>query len=265
METVRQVWAEFDLTPESVYYDPEDTDWRWRVDIITLAGNLHCYYGSGCPGLGSGSAHGCCVDGAYMDDVYDDIALVEDARQNMPDELWQNAKYGRKRGVVVQKSKDMYKTRVYRGACIFSNGADHQYPGCSLHHWATQRGEHHTKTKPLICWLAPLITLIDDDVKTISIGPFRNRDWINKEGFGYTNEDEPWDWWCVDDPETYTRPTAGTPAYRGWEHELRKLMGDSTYESLAAMIESMMPTLSQSVPIDLIAKPHPPTVQLDEV
>ena len=81
--------------------------------------------------------------------------------EDLPADLWQFSKEGRKKGISTRigthEGKADWRTRLVDGACIFLNRPGWASgPGCALHQWGMRTGTHHSALKPEICWQLPL-------------------------------------------------------------------------------------------------------------
>ncbi len=218
-------WATFE--------DPVDATRQWQVDITFLASTWQCIYGCGCQGVLTAPTpervEGCCSYGAHFISE-EDTARVEAAAAELTASEWQYRAAGRRKGVLARGSGGATKTRVVAGACIFLNrpgfGAG---PGCALHVLALRQGRHPMTTKPDVCWQLPLRNTPrseDDGTTTHILSEFSREDW----GAGGAD----FAWWCTEAPEAFT---ASEPVYRSLETELRAMVGDPLYETIAAYLD----------------------------
>jgi hypothetical protein len=212
--------------------DPYDT---YLCDTSFLLSSYTCIYGRGCPGIRDepDPVRACCVLGAHYVDA-EDRARVERMVDELGPAYMQFHAEARRRGVTARSGADEYRTRVTDGACIFQNRAGFPTgPGCALHHYAVDRGEHHMTYKPEVCWLVPLRREISEEVA--DDGATR---WITKitsydrGAWGPGGAD--FGWWCTEAPEAYV---GVEPVYRAMEAELRAMTGDAVYEELAAYLD----------------------------
>ncbi|MGH9040743.1 MAG: hypothetical protein ACRDZ3_10995 [Acidimicrobiia bacterium] len=218
-------WATFE--------DPDDPRSQWQVDLTFLASPWRCIFGCGCQGVLTAPTpervEGCCSYGAHFTSD-EDRARVEAAARELTAEEWQFAAAGRQKGVVARASGGASKTRVVQGACVFLNrpgfGAG---PGCALHVQALRQGRNPLTTKPDVCWQLPLRDMArpeSDGTTTHILSEFSREDW-GEGGAEFA-------WWCTEAPEAFT---AAEPVYRSMEPELRAMVGDILYETIAAYLD----------------------------
>ena len=225
---------------------PDDDRQQFRVNVSFLLSTYRCLFGSGCPGLLNSPAKpdlGCCERGVtFVDD--DDFAHVAAMVDELTAEDCDNVEHVRSRGWYLRsKGGRPYKTRKLGGVCIFGNreGGATGKPGCAFHHLATRTGRHPADTKPSICWSVPLNFSAEPPDEpggreTTIVSAFTADAW------GGTDDAEEPDgrghvgWWCIDTPDAY----AGTsPAYVTLEYELRKRMGDASYERMVELLRDL--------------------------
>ena len=213
------------------------------LDATFLLSNWTCIFGRGCQGVLTAPApemvQGCCSYGAHFSGEEDRdrvLAVAEDLR---PDE-WQHRVAGRRRGVTARLAGGGWRTRLVDGACVFLNRPGFEAgPGCALHVLALRRGLHPMATKPDVCWQLPLRKEEkegDDGVVTVTLSEFA------RSGWGPGGDE--FAWWCTEAPEAFT---GAEPVYRSLEVELRAMVGDELYESIAAYLDGRRS----------VAVPHP--------
>lgn len=218
-------WATFD--------DPADGSRQWQVDVTFLASAWHCIFGCGCQGVLTAPTpervEGCCSYGAHFTSE-EDAERVEAAAAQLTDDEWQYLAAGRRRGVVSRRSGVGGRTRLVDGACVFLNRPGFAAgPGCALHVLALRQGRHPLATKPDVCWQLPLrkVQRAEADGTTTNIlSEFSREDW-GEGGAEFA-------WWCTEAPEAFT---AAEPVYRSLEVELRAMVGDTLYETIAAYLD----------------------------
>lgn len=213
-------WIEFE--------DPEDEDQVYRCDLTWLTSRYNCIYGRGCQGIYDTAPNsGCCTLGAHFADK-DDLKKTKKYVDMLDDSIWQFRKEGLKNGWT-EKEDGETKTRVYKGACIFSNKPDFAGGmGCAFHILAERMGVSHVETKPEVCWQLPIRRSYDEverpdgtEVLVISIGEYDRRGW------GEGGHDL--DWYCTGNPEAHN---ATEPLYKTSKDELVALMSPKAYEIL---------------------------------
>lgn len=219
-------WATFD--------DPDEPGRQWQVDLTFLASPWRCVFGCGCQGVLTAPtperAEGCCSYGAHFTSD-EDVARVQAAAEGLTADEWQHLPAGRRRGVVARLPGGGYRTRLVAGACVFLNrpGFD-AGPGCALHLLAMRRGEHPLTAKPDVCWQLPLRRTERaeaDGTTTCILSEFSRDDW----GDGGAE----FAWWCTEAPEAFT---GAEPVYRSLEAEMRAMVGDVLYETIAAHLDA---------------------------
>ncbi len=221
------------LTGETVTFRDAD-GWSWEFDLTFMLSNYQCIWGRGCPDTRQEhTARGCCVEGVEIYQGEGDTPGREDLKQirghvtHLTDEDWQNrrvalARGGRDPWGKARFKRDSVHTRLYQGACIFHNRADHPGgAGCALHVAALHRGEDPIDWKPRTCWQVPLFFDTDDDTKTTTVRASLTVDW-GAEGI--------LDWWCTEQPDAFN---ASQPLYVTMEAELRRVCGAAVYDELA--------------------------------
>jgi len=212
---------------------PDDEGRQFRVNVSFLLSNYRCIFGCGCPSVADGPPQpdlGCCAHGVEFtdDDDFQDVAdavaqLTEADADNLP--LIRKEWYYANRGVP-------FKTSLVGDACVFANreGGPTGKPGCAFHHLALRTGRHPADTKPEICWSVPLNFSDEEPVEpggreTTIVSAFSSDAWGGKAH-----------WWCIDTPDAYI---AREPVYLTFEYELRKMMGDASYERLVELLREI--------------------------
>jgi hypothetical protein len=222
----------------ATFADPDDPKRRWLVDVTWLTSPWRCVFGCGCQGVLTAAApemeQGCCSYGAHFSDEADRDRVLAAAQDLRADE-WQHQTAGLRRGVTARLSRGGWRTRLVGGACIFLNRPG--FPagaGCALHVLALRQGVHPMATKPDVCWQLPLRKEEkedDDGTTTVTLSEF------GRSGWGPGGQE--FAWWCTEAPEAFT----GTePVYRSLEVELRAMVGDRLFESIAAYLDGRRET-----------------------
>jgi len=171
---------------------------------------------------------------------------VEKAAATLTAEHWQFRKEGRQRGVIKTNASGERVTRMVADACVFLNRPG--FPGgagCALHRAALDRGERPMDLKPDVCWQLHEREEERDDGGghiTSTVVEWKRSDW----GEG----GDEFHWWCTEAPEAFT---AHEPVYRSMETELRGMVGDALYESIAAYLDRRMGSV-QLVPHPALRK-----------
>jgi hypothetical protein len=227
--------------------NPDDPHDRYIFDASFLLSNYSCIYGAGCPGTnpaGEDPERACCRLGAHYTDE-EDREQVEAMVEVLGPRWMQHHRDATRRGVTVNAGDGEVRTRIKDGACIFLNRSD--FPtgaGCSLHHYAMDRGEHHMTYKPEVCWIVPLRREVEEgyaddgeEMWTTTITSYDRGAW-GPGGADFL-------WWCTDSAEAYV---GAQPVFRSMESELRTMVGDSVYDELAQYLESRMATAQQPLP-----------------
>jgi len=226
--------------------DPRRKKHVWHVDVTFLTSAYTCIFGCGCQGILTEKApeqgEGCCSYGAHASDAKD-RRHVEKMAAELTAADWQLRKKGLKKGVWAKVGKADYRTRLVDDACIFLNRTD--FPGgsgCALHVYAMRTGVHHSDVKPEVCWQLPLrnIEEFDEDADD-GIVHHRLTEFA-RHGWGEGGEE--FAWWCTEEPEAFV---GAQPVYRSQEVELRKMIGDALYESVAAYLDAR--TAASSPPL----------------
>jgi hypothetical protein len=220
----------------ATFVDPGDPQRRWLVDVTWLTSPWRCLFGCGCQGVLTGPtpelAQGCCSYGAHFSDDADRDRVLAAAEQLRPDE-WQFRAAGRRRGLVARLAQGGWRTRLVDGACVFLNRPGFAAgPGCALHVLALRQGLHPMATKPDVCWQLPLRKEDKEETDgtvTTTLSEFA------RSGWGPGGDE--FAWWCTEAPEAFT---GAVPVYRSLEPELRGMVGDPLYESIAAYLDGRM-------------------------
>ena len=229
--------------------DPHD---RFVFDISFLLSSYTCIYGRGCPGIESepDPVRACCRHGAHYVDETDREQVESMVAQLGPDYL-QFYTDAVRDGVSAILPGGEHRTRIRDGACIFANRADwHRGPGCALHQYAVDHGQHHMTYKPEVCWMVPLrreiVEQVADDGETLTITTITSFD---RGAWGPGGAD--FAWWCTESPEAYV----GTePLYRSMEAELRELVGDAVYGELAVYLDDRRSGARRPLPFPVFIK-----------
>jgi hypothetical protein len=233
---------------EWVSFEDEEEERTWVFDVTFLASNWTCIFGQGCLGVLTGPApelvHGCCSYGAHLVDKAD-ARRVEKAAATLSPEEWQFHRQGHHKGVIHRNKEGELVTRVVKGACVFLNRPDFPTgPGCALHQVALTRGQNPLELKPEVCWQLPLRR--EDEVDEHGWVTSTIRQW-DRRHWGAGGEE--FHWWCTESPEAFVGQQA---VYQEMEAELRTMVGDRTYQRLAAYLEERDRRRRQRV-----ALPHP--------
>jgi hypothetical protein len=228
------------------FRDPASPGQVWTFDVTFMTSNYRCTWGCGC-----GDATGvgeCCKLGVGLWTDEDDRAQckadekrVRKRIKQLTADEWQLHDVAAQRGgpIKLVGGKKPY-TRVVDGGCIFNNRAGFAGgAGCAFHIAAMRRGEHFVDWKPRTCWMMPLMREELGD-GSILIRAVTNSDW-SADG-----DDEPLDWWCIDDAANYS---GGEPIYRAMREELIGVCGDAVYAELAAYLEARTPVTAGSLPM----------------
>lgn len=221
------------------FQDPKRKKHIWHVDVTFLTSNYMCIFGQGCQGVLTERApeqsEGCCSYGAHSSGPKD-RKLVDKVAAKLTADDWQYLKKAQKKGVWAKIGKGDYRTRLVDDACIFLNRPGFAAgAGCALHVYSMRTGVHHSDVKPEVCWQVPLrdIEEHDEDAKD---GKVHHRlTEFARHGWGEGGDE--FAWWCTEAPEAFV----GTePVYRSLEPELRKMVGDELFESVAAYLDVKM-------------------------
>jgi hypothetical protein len=240
----------------ATFPDPDEENHRWMVDVTWLTSPWRCLFGCGCQGVLTGPTpemeQGCCSYGAHFSDEDDRDRVVAQADELQADE-WQFQASGRRKGVIAKLPGAGWRTRLVDGACVFLNRPG--FPagaGCALHLLALRRGVHFRETKPDVCWQLPLRKEHkeeDDGTLTTTLSEFA------RSGWGPGGDE--FAWWCTEAPEAFTNTE---PVYRSLETELRGMVGDALYESIAAYLDRRMAAAANSATgngTNAVLVPHP--------
>ena len=240
-------WVSFD--------DPREDGRTWEIDITFLCSSWDCIFGSGCQGVYTEPTpelvQGCCSYGAHFSDR-GDREHIERLVEDIPDDLWQFAKIGKKQGIAAKvgkhDGKTDWRTRLVDDACIFLNRPGWKSgPGCALHQWGMRTGIHHSELKPEICWQLPLRRVDDPQPDGTVISRLTE---FGRDGWGEGGDD--FGWWCTEAPEAFVN---ARPVYRSLEPELRIMLGDTLFRHLAAYLDERV--ASRPAPVV-----HPTEVKL---
>lgn len=226
-----------------------DKEVQWNIHMPFMLSHWNCIFGRGCPGVifKDDSTHqpgkGCCFDGAYINTETEFKRIEGYVAQLTEEDLdAENLAVIKEKGYAYhftqpgQEDPDdpdiiNAKTRVYKGRCILSRSDG---GGCSLLHLAgrqTGKGANnvpHTLTMPDVCWQLPIkrehVWNEELEREVITLYPWDADAW----------ETDQMEWWCVNDSAAYT---SKEPLYITMEQELRVLMGNTDYETLAVECE----------------------------
>lgn len=232
--------------------DPNEPHERYVFDVSFLLSDYTCIYGQGCPGIGEepDAVRACCTLGAHYIDE-EDQARVEAMVEIMGPEYMDNHAAASKGGVSRRTPEGDMRTRIVDGACIFQNRAGWKRgPGCSLHQYAVDRGEHLMTYKPEVCWIVPLRREIvegyaDDGepMVTTTITSYDRGSWgPGGSDFG---------WWCTDSPEAYV---GKEPVYASMRSELIAMSSPAVYDELAAYLDGRRASARKPLPFPVFVK-----------
>jgi hypothetical protein len=224
-------WVSFD--------DPTEDGRRWQVDITFLLSSWECIFGCGCEGVLTAPAadmvQGCCSYGAHFSDKKDRDHVVKVAKKLTEDE-WQFAAAGRQKGIYAKSGKDEdgkqeWRTRLVDDACIFLNRPDfHLGAGCALHVHSMRTNEHHSDVKPEVCWQLPLRREDDEQEDGTVVSTLSE---FGRDGWGEGGDD--FAWWCTESQSAFV---GREPVYVSLREELRKMLGTSLYDQVAAYLDA---------------------------
>ncbi len=223
-------WASFD--------DPREDGRIWQIDVTFMLSHWDCIFGAGCQGVLTAPApelvQGCCSYGAHFSDRKD-REHVEKLAKKLPDDLWQFAKIGRKKGIAARvgthEGEPDWRTRLVDDACIFLNRPGWKSgPGCALHQWGMRTGTHHSELKPEVCWQLPLRRVDEEQSDGTVISKLTE---FGRSGWGEGGDD--FGWWCTEAPEAFVHQK---PVYRSLEPELRIMLGDTLYRRMAEYLDA---------------------------
>jgi hypothetical protein len=232
--------------------DPDEPHDRYVFDVSFLLSSYECIYGAGCPGIDrvKGPDFGCCLMGAHYMDA-DDQARTEAMVDLLGADYMQFHADASRRGVSARTPEGEMRTRVKAGGCIFLNRTGWKRgPGCALHQYALDRGEHHMTYKPEVCWIVPLRRLVEEGVAddgepmvTTTITSYDRGAW----GPGGAD----FDWWCMDGEEPWR---ATRPVYVSMERELRAMTTGAVYAELAAYLDDRRRRARKPLPFPLFIR-----------
>ncbi|CAN5117984.1 hypothetical protein BH20ACT8_BH20ACT8_04100 [soil metagenome] len=232
--------------------DPDDPHERYVFDVSFLLSSYTCIYGRGCPGVGDepDPVRGCCRLGAhYTDD--EDRERVEAMVERLGPDYLQFYREAARHGVTATLPGGQARTRVRDGACVFANRGDWQRgPGCALHTYAVERGEHPMTYKPEVCWMVPLRREIAEDVgddgQPVSITTITS---FERGAWGPGGAD--FGWWCTESAEAFV---GEDPVYRSMEAELRQMVGHAVYTELATYLDRRRSRARKPLPFPLYVR-----------
>jgi len=221
------------------FTDPRRKKHVWHIDVTFLTSNYMCIFGQGCQGVlvdkAPEMAQGCCSYGAHSSGAKD-RKLVDKVAKKLTADDWQFIKKGRKKGLWAKVGKNDYRTRLVDDACIFLNRPGFEAgAGCALHTYAMRTGVHHSDVKPEVCWQVPLRNIEEFDEDANDGIVYHRLTEFARHGWGEGGDE--FAWWCTEDPAAFV----GTePVYRSLEPELRKMIGDQLFESVAEYLDEQM-------------------------
>ncbi len=233
---------------EWVSFEDEEEERTWVFDVTFLTSTWTCIFGRGCLGVLTGPApelvHGCCSYGAHLVDKAD-RRRVESAAATLTDEEWQHRDLGVKKGVIKKNEHGELVTRLVDDACIFLNRPGFPTgPGCALHQAALARGRPPLELKPDVCWQLPLRR--EDEVGDGGHVTSTVRQW-DRAHWGPGGAE--FHWWCTESPEAFVGRRA---VYQEMAAELSAMVGERTYQRLAAHLRARARSVARGVPL-----PHP--------
>jgi hypothetical protein len=230
--------VELDFAREWVeFYDPDNPEHLIAADLTWLLSRWTCVFGTpACQGTVEGRPDdGCCSHGAFLSDD-DDRARLDDAVSKLTDDDWQfrDKGLGRKGYLELDEheGEEQFRTRKYRGACIFLNRPG--FPngqGCALHTKALKLGVQPLTMKPDVCWQLPIrrsqewVTRPDGtEILKTTVTEYDRRGW----GAGGADLH----WYCTGDPAAHV---GAEQVWVSMAAELTELLGEKAYAELAAM------------------------------
>ena len=107
--------------------------------------------------------------------------------------------------------------------------------GCAFHVHAERTGVHHSDVKPEVCWQVPLRNIEEYD-EDAGDGVVHHR-FTEFARHGWGEGGEEFAWWCTEEPAAFV---GAEPVYRSSEVEIRKMVGDELYESVAAYLDQRL-------------------------
>jgi hypothetical protein len=232
--------------------DPDEPHERYVFDVSFLLSSYECIYGQGCPGVAEepDPVRACCRLGAHYVDE-EDREKVEAMVDVLGPEYMQFHREAVRTGVTAKTADGGYRTRVKDSGCIFLNrGEWKRGPGCSLHQYAVDRGEHFMTYKPEVCWIVPLRREIvegtaDDGepMVTTTITSYDRGAWgPGGADFG---------WWCTDSPEAYV---GEKPVYVSMRSELTAMSSPKVYDELTAYLDERVAGARRPLPFPVFVR-----------
>ncbi len=230
--------VELDFAREWVeFYDPDNPEHLIAADMTWLLSNWTCVFGTpACRGTVEGRPDdGCCSHGAFLTDD-DDRAQLDDAVKKLTAKDWQFREKGLGRKGYLERDEydgeKSWRTRKYKGACIFLNRPGFSGGiGCALHIKAMRLGVEPLTMKPEVCWQLPIrrsqewVTRPDgSEILKTTITEFDRRGW--GEGGADLH------WYCSGDPAVHV---GRKQVWESLAAELTELLGEKAYAELAAM------------------------------
>lgn len=250
------------------FTDPTDPLHQINVDLTWLESTYACGFGTTrCQGIDPEQPQGgCCTHGAFLTDE-EDRAQLRDAVRRMDAKFWQlrpatldeDFAWGDDAYLSLEAdaaelnaattadiepwlewdeldneegfAEPALKTRLIAGNCIFANRPGWPTgPGCALHQWALAADEDLTIVKPEVCWQLPLRRLEAYEERADGVEILRTTI-TEYERRGWGNGGEDFAWYCTTAPSCHAN---STPLWQSQEQELRALVGDASYEVIAA-------------------------------
>jgi hypothetical protein len=235
--------------------DPDEPHEHYVFDVSFLLSSYTCIYGQGCPGIGAepDPVRACCTLGAHYIDE-EDRANVEAMVDVLGPEYLEHHASASRGGVSRRTAEGDVRTRIVDGACIFQNrGGWKRGPGCALHQYAIEQGEHHMTYKPEVCWLVPLrrevLEGVADDgeaMVTTTISSYDRGAWgPGGADFG---------WWCTDSTEAYV---GTTPVYQSMRAELTAMSSPAVYDELAGYLADRRARARTPLPFPVFVRHTP--------
>lgn len=232
--------------------DPDEPHERYVFDASFLLSAYSCIYGRGCPGIAADPdpVRACCRLGAHYTDEAD-RERVEAMVEVLGPEHLQHHREAVRAGVTARTAEGDLRTRVRDGACIFLNRGDWKRgPGCALHQYAVDRGEHHMTYKPEVCWIVPLRREIAeghaDDGEPMVVTTITSFD---RGSWGPGGAD--FGWWCTDSPEAYV---GEEPLYRSMREELTAMSSPAVYAELAGYLDERLASARRPLPFPVFVR-----------
>jgi hypothetical protein len=225
------------------FLDPANDEHLIAADLTWLLSRWTCVFGTpACQGIVPGRPDdGCCSHGAFLSDD-DDRANLDAAVNKLTPEDWQFREQGLgKKGYLEEDEVDgedgaaeqAWRTRRYKGACIFLNRPGFAAGiGCALHIMALRTDVEPLTVKPEVCWQLPIRRTQEwvqrpdgAQILRTEIREYDRRGWgeggLDREQIG---------WYCTGSPDAHV----GTrPVWESYAAELTELLGAPAYAELA--------------------------------